>query len=268
MQLGPEIDLDTELGPPIIRDSWKIDHQAEGPSASTLSKENILPTEPSFKPGGSNLWPQPMAGISSSASVPTKLYPDRKDHSRSSSHSASSSVAVANLSNVSPDHRRSPSTGGSQDSWSDSDDSDDESSPLSTGARRLTMGPMESTHSRTVSMESPLMFVGKSSSYGLSCRVRKMKAGYMDEAIRDSVDREIGADDGDRIPQYNRPHRRMRFWTTPSVSIPNSFMRFHSHIWWVSSSITDTLLSVGACLGRSPLPATSASRPDCRITSE
>jgi hypothetical protein len=227
MQLRPEIDLDAQLGPPIIRDSWKTEHQTASP-ASASSNVKISPVKSSFKHSVSHMAAQSIASIPLPARLPPQLYPDRKDHSRSSSNS--SSVVVALASNVSPDCRRSPSTGGSQESWSDLDESDDDSSPLSAGARRLTMGPMESTGSRDVSMESPLMFVGKSSSYGLSCRVRKMKAGYMDEVVRVGVEREIGDDAGDLIPKYIRPHRRMQFWTTPSVSIINLFMRLRPRI--------------------------------------
>lgn len=226
MQFRPEIDLDAQLGPPIIRDSWKTEHQTVSPTASASSNAHV---KPSFKHDDvSHMAAQSIGSIPLPARLPPQLYPDRKDHSRSSSNS--SSVVVALGSSVSPDCRRSPSTGGSQESWSDSDESDDDSSPLSAGARRLTMGPMESTGSRDVSMENPLMFVGKSSSYGLSCRVRKMKAGYMDEAVRVGVERETGGDDGDHISKYIRPHRRMQFWTTPSVSIINLFFRLHPRI--------------------------------------
>jgi hypothetical protein len=80
------------------------------------------------------------------------------------------------------------------------------------------MGPIESMNRRDISMESPLMFVGKSSTYGLSCRVRKMKADYMDEAARASVEQESDGD-GEHLPKFTRPLRRMEFWTIPSVSI-------------------------------------------------
>jgi hypothetical protein len=78
---------------------------------------------------------------------------------------------------------------------------------------------MGSTEAKNVTMESPLMFVGKSSTYGLSCRVRKMKAGYMDEAIRAGVERDTDGGNGDHTPKRIHPHRRTEYWTTPTVSI-------------------------------------------------
>lgn len=184
--LGPDIDLDAELGPPIIRDSWKTDHPKTVPTSSKLT---IVPPEPSLKL--------------------------QNEQSRSFSHSASSSVVITTPPSASPNHKCSPSTG-SVGSWSDSDESDGDSNPTNTDTRRLTMNSMEPTTVRNMSMESPLLFVGKSSSYGLSCRVRKMKAGYMDEASRAGAEREMGGEDSNYISEYSRPHRRPEFWTIPS----------------------------------------------------
>lgn len=192
-------------------------------AASTASPSIKAKTGTTEPPSKLHVYPPPSIKVTTSALVPLELYPDLKDQSRSSSHSPSSSISAAR-SHAGPDHNRSPSTtSGSLDSWSDSDESDDDSAPLSIDAKRLTLGSMESK--TNLSMESPLMFVGKSSSYGLSCRVRKLKAGYMDETTRAGVDLEIGGDDGDHVPKHTQPHRRMEFWTTPLVSILISSLR-------------------------------------------
>jgi hypothetical protein len=214
VQLGPEVDLDVELGPPIVRDSWKTD-RSQAPTAPASSKATILPTEPMFQ-HGTHLSPHPPNAMPS-ARVPITRYLHQKDRSRSSSHSASSSVVIVTTPNASPDHQRSPSSG-SLDSWTASDESDDDSTPFSSDGKRLTMGPMDS---KNLSMESPLMFVGKSSTYGLSCKVRKIRAGYMDEATRAGIDRDTAGGNGDHTPKYIHPHRRPEYWTTPTVSISN-----------------------------------------------
>jgi hypothetical protein len=161
-----------------------------------------------------HLSPHP-PNVMPSARVPIKQYLHHKDRSRSSSHSASSSVVIAISPNASPDHKRSPSSG-SLDSWTASDESDDDSTPLGTDGKRLTMGPMDS---KAVTMDSPLTFVGKSSTYGLSCKVRKIRAGYIDEATGASIERDTAGGDGDHTPKHLHPHRRPEYWTTPTVSI-------------------------------------------------
>jgi len=219
VQLGPEVDLDTELGSPIIRDSWKTD-RSQAPTVPASSKAIILPTEQIFQ-HGTHLPPHP-PNIMPSARVSIKQYLHHKDRSRSSSHSASSSVLIVTPPNASPDHKRSPSSG-SLDSWTASDESDDDSTPLNTDGKRLTMGPTDSTN---VTMDSPLTFVGKSSTYGLSCKVRKIRAGYMDEATRAGIERDTAGSDGDHTLKHVHPHRRLEYWTTPTVSMPNYLRAF------------------------------------------
>src|ERR1700691_1703077 len=155
MQLGPGIDFEAELGPPVIRDSWKTDHQIVASTASPSSKATTGTTMSSSKRGVSHLYPRPSAKVTPSALLPTKLYPDLNDQSRSSSHSPSSSVVIGITANPNLDHKRSPSaTSGSLDSWSDSDESDDDSTRLSPDVRRLTLGSIDSA---ATSMESPHM---------------------------------------------------------------------------------------------------------------
>ena len=210
-QLHPETDLDAELGPPILRDSWRSDFRPSS-SQSVTSKPNQIPSNLSSKIAYS--LPVTETELKRPPLLPTNLYSYSADR-RCSPHSMSPST---DSTSSREDQCRSVSDGVS-DLCSDSENSCDESH-LPTGVRHLPIHLMSSeAHNRSV--EANTTFLGKSSGIQYVRRAMKMKTGFI-ERLRPRNPSEVqpsGLDSSESHKEiHTYPRRREEFWTTPPVS--------------------------------------------------
>ncbi|KAI0675220.1 fungal-specific transcription factor domain-containing protein [Trametes maxima] len=216
-RLRPEADFSSELGPPVIRDSWKTDtaptasssdkarsnspHTAEGsPSASKASSVALMapppnracPTTPSTKPGADPK-SRPVAGRKVSKSGRTRQLSEQEPSSNSDQDPSSSSP-------------------------SDSSDTD-EAGELSIvrGLKRLTLRGLEPAEASPdkYGNDSQMRFHGKSSSFKLISTTRDLIQKHILENASNSSDGGQGNSPASIQLPSTMGAKRPEFWTVP-----------------------------------------------------
>ena len=176
-QLRPEFDLDAELGPRIIRDSWKTDDHS--------------------KP---------------SAYLPTKIYPDPTGKSRSSPHSVSSPADSSTSSSTRPKNWQSTSEKGKPPDPPPGSDNSEDDSEIVRGLSLLNLSSAESAR-LSISSAAPPRYSGKSSGFTLLQKAQAIKADYIRETqLAGVADVEGGVVGDDEQPKLPDPARRPEFW--------------------------------------------------------
>lgn len=200
----PDVDFSSQLGPPVIRDSWKSDF----PNSSASSSRKA---SPSAYPSGS-------------VSQHSGLSPNPTN--------------VIDLSSAISFHHRKHSgvTDSSFDSLSDAEESDG-GRPLTLvqeiGLPSLHPVPSDNPHSRQSSIDLAFQYTGRSSNYHLANQLRRVKGDYQVEARHGSADRS----DEDDVDMQDRSvsTRRNEFWTRPPVC--RNFIWIHSPFNKLTSSV-------------------------------
>ncbi|KAI0047765.1 hypothetical protein FA95DRAFT_1492043 [Auriscalpium vulgare] len=192
-RLRPDADFSAELGPPVVRDSWKNDesgaylrapsaapHMERKSSASSFTSRIPYPTLPSVTP-------IPRDRISSRASLSQEFASDAE-----------------------------------QDNWP-SDDylSSDEEEPLATTMKRLTLLEMDPQIKANRMLDNSVRFHGSSSSFKLVTVTRELKMKHLLEMIGvedDSIMQDVAppvpnVSEGPDVPDVD--NRREEYWTAP-----------------------------------------------------
>ncbi|EGO25312.1 hypothetical protein SERLADRAFT_437067 [Serpula lacrymans var. lacrymans S7.9] len=197
--LRPETDFSSELGPPVVRDSWKTEQEAarrlsphEKSSSPSAPPQRLKDTPPASSP---SRVPQPL-GIS------TPIVP--------SSH-------ISNYSRRSAGTPRTD-TDASSDYCSSSDSDELGELSISRGMKRLTLRGLEPASEGAMLADSQNRFHGKSSSFKLIGPARKLREEHMNMVTNTTPYGTGFAQNSNSAQQaVPRPNeRRSEFWSTPS----------------------------------------------------
>ncbi|KAI6134590.1 fungal-specific transcription factor domain-containing protein [Pisolithus thermaeus] len=186
-RLRPEEDFSEELGPSVIRDSWKNDQDSVlGPlPPQKSSSPSALPSNVRSSPSGS--LPQ----------ITRTLVPSSSRASIRSRYSGSTPRTDTDLSSE-------------LDTSSESEEVGELS--LSRGMKRLTIRGLEPAQEQSILADSQVRFHGKSSWFKLIEQTRKLRDAYRitGGAERATMHHENSS------PANTAATRRQEFWTTPS----------------------------------------------------
>ncbi|KAI0630271.1 fungal-specific transcription factor domain-containing protein [Trametes polyzona] len=220
-RLRPEADFTAELGPPIIRDSWKTDpaptlsssdkarsdspQALEGSSPSSWTQASValtapppfrtaFPTTSSATVAGPDTKPRPIAGTRKVSRSGKSRQPSGQEPSSNSDQDASSS------------------------SLSDSSDTD-EAGELSIvrGLKRLTLRGLEPTEASPdrYGNDNQWRFHGKSSSFKLISATRDLKQKHIVENVSNSSDGRQSLSPASFQQPVIPTTKRSEFWTVP-----------------------------------------------------
>lgn len=195
-QLRPEADFSEDLGPPVIRDSWKTDSELP---------LHVSPHEKSTSPSASS---SRLIGSSS-----TSLHSNVLSTSNHSRHIPSRSRRSAGT-------PRSDSDSSSAGCTSSESEEIGELS-ISRGMKRLTIRGLEPTQDYHPLADNQVRFHGKSSFFKLIEPTRKLRDEH--------VNRVTGGEERSRStrdstsPINAAASRRPEFWSTPPVSLRTCF---------------------------------------------
>lgn len=186
-RLRPEEDFSEELGPPVIRDSWKSDQDSVlGPlPRQKSSSPSALPSNVRSTPPGS--LPQ----------ITNTLVPSSSRASIRSRHSGGTPRTDTDLSSE-------------LDTSSESEEVGELS--LSRGMKRLTIRGLEPAQERSILADSQVRFHGKSSWFKLIEKTRKLRDEYRVTGGAESAAMHYE----NSSPVNTAATRRQEFWTTPS----------------------------------------------------
>ncbi|KAF9227310.1 hypothetical protein BS17DRAFT_775262 [Gyrodon lividus] len=193
-RLRPESDFSQELGPPVIRDSWKTD--SDPPRHPSPDEKSSSPSIHSSRLKGS-----PSGSLRCSALPPVGI-----------SNTINPSSCVSSRSRRSAGTPRTD-TDLSSDGYTSSDSEEVGELSLSRGMKRLTIRGLEPTQDNSYLPDSQVRFHGKSSCFKLIEPTRKLRDEHMhrvtggDERNRSSRD--------STSPVNAAALRRPEFWTTP-----------------------------------------------------
>ncbi|KAF8844397.1 hypothetical protein BDN67DRAFT_1008235 [Paxillus ammoniavirescens] len=193
-RLRPESDFSEELGPIVVRDSWKTD--PEPPRRLSPHETSSSPSVPSLRLKGS-----PSGSLRCSALPPVGV-----SNAINSSGASSRSLRSAGTPRTDTDV--------SSDGYTSSDSEEIGELSLSRGMKRLTIRGLEPAQDNLSLPDSQVRFHGKSSCFKLIETTRKLR----DEHIH----RVTGADERNQSSRDNATPvntaalRRPEFWTTPS----------------------------------------------------
>ncbi|PCH43649.1 hypothetical protein WOLCODRAFT_138497 [Wolfiporia cocos MD-104 SS10] len=188
-RLRPEADFTPELGPPVIRDSWKTDaseiasssqpeavQTAQAPATSGARGHTLLPFATAIPPPGCTFDGQPSA-----FSLQAQSGASRARHRRSRRQLRPPRTATG--SGESPSSNVNDTSSGSSISDTDEEESAVELS-LVQGMTQLTLRGLRPTH---VTGQQPIdgqwRFHGKASSFKLINATRELKQRHMDECV-------------------------------------------------------------------------------------
>ncbi|KAH7926730.1 hypothetical protein BV22DRAFT_1008428 [Leucogyrophana mollusca] len=195
--LRPEADFSEELGPPVIRDSWKT--EAESARLPSPHEKSSSPSAPSSRLKGSP------ASLRSNALPPVGV-----------------SSAIVPSSRISSRSRGTPrSDTDSSDYFSSSESEEVGELSLSRGMKRLTIRglepAMEPAAENSPLMDSQVRFHGKSSCFKLIEPTRKLREEHMVTLGVYSPESESGGTNrhSPASPIDVAPTRRPEFWATP-----------------------------------------------------
>ncbi len=205
-QLRPECDFATELGPSIIRDSWKNADSVPPPSSSDKARSDspkVVTSSPSISRK------QSLASLA--APQPNRACP--------TAHTRQGSGASKAGKRRQPSGYDSPSNSDNASSSSLSDSSEtDELGELSIarGMKKLTLRGLEPTEgsSERYLNDNQLRFHGKSSSFKLISHTRELMQRHILETSSDGRQSNSPADIQLPSPTGNK---RPEFWTLPPV---------------------------------------------------
>lgn len=250
LQIRPGVDFSNELGPPVIRDSWKDDRgeerqakkkRTEGTFAAA-SSQSVSPLPP--PPSSSSLCPASLPPLDipfhqDGASCSTRtthlvFKPRPKGRKRKSDKKASTSsgTTVPMTGITGSGYRSTPSLTQPADSTSEctSEASDSDSEELVetslAGRNRITLKMNETPHAA----DNKITFHGRSSTAGLVEATRQFKHLHMQETMQMQVEAaESTSYEGEtRVPIERADNarvastRRPQFWRTPAVSTSRS----------------------------------------------
>ncbi|KAG2146394.1 fungal-specific transcription factor domain-containing protein [Suillus bovinus] len=191
-RLRPEADFSEDLGPPVVRDSWKQDEEPQyrySPDEKSSSPVGHLRSRgsPSVPPVGKFL-PSSSVSVKSRRSVGTS----RTDTDLSSDGCTSSeSEEIGELS-------------------------------LSRGMKRLTIRGLEPAQDHGSLVDNQVRFHGKSSCFKLIEPTRKLREKHINRIFQESGSTDAESGSGSRSSPESTssasstPMRRPEFWTTPS----------------------------------------------------
>ncbi|KAH7914147.1 fungal-specific transcription factor domain-containing protein [Hygrophoropsis aurantiaca] len=195
LQLRPEADFSNELGPPVIRDSWKT--ESEPPRHPSPHEKSSSPSAPSKMKG-------------SPASLRSNALPQ-----------VAVSSAIIPSSRISSRSRGTPrSDSDSSDYFSSSESEEVGELSLSRGMKRLTIRGLEPTAENNTIIDSQVRFHGKSSCFKLIEPTRKLREEHMVNLGMYPSDLDSGTGNShyqqSASPVDFAPTRRPEFWATPS----------------------------------------------------
>ena len=193
-QLRPELDLVGEVGPPVVRDSWKADAHA---LQSTPSRQTSLSSH--SQPSSSLVPPQPSLAVSSGAGV-----------SHAAPYPGAGPIMIALTHASSRDTMRSSAALSDEEEPSSASSSDNEDYgelSLIRGMQSLSMRPLESHEGGTVP-DSQWRFHGKSSSFKLINTAWK---------LQNEASKVTGEASPEESAQKMGLNRRPYFWKSPEV---------------------------------------------------
>lgn len=186
LQICPNVDLNSQLGPPVIRDSWKSDFANSSPSGSRkVSPSSTYAVRSTSQHTGLSSNPANVIDLSSAISF---------------HHHKHSSITESSFGSLSDDEDEEPVGG----------------RPLTLvqeiglpNIHPLTLAP---THA---SIDLAFQFTGRSSNYHLASQVRRIKENYIVEARHESAER--SEEDDAEMQHADAPIRRQEFWSRPPV---------------------------------------------------
>ena len=215
LQLRPDIYFSNELGPPIIRGSWKNESSPPPkaaahapliprlPTTSSLQNSTLIPPAPLLvsASGESSHSGGPVTiALSNSLSNPISAKPSRDDLKQSKQKQPAPVL--------SDDYEE-----GSSGSSSESEDYGELS--LIRGMQGMSLGstqPLEGPEHRAV-VDSQWRFHGKSSSFKLISAARKFQQLHMDEMAKTYPQAKSAGGSPQALPNV----RREEFWVSPPV---------------------------------------------------
>ncbi|KAG8213977.1 hypothetical protein J3R82DRAFT_10726 [Butyriboletus roseoflavus] len=212
-RLRPEADFSEELGPPVVRDSWKTD--SEPPCCMSPHEKSTSPSGSSSRPKGS-----PSRSLQSN---PLSAF-----------NATNHSTCIGSRSLRSAGTPRSD-TDFSSDDWTSSDSEEVGELSLSRGMKRLTIRGLEPTQDHCSLADNQVRFHGKSSCFKLIEPTRKLRDEH--------VNRVTGGEEHNRLTRdSNSPInaealRRPEFWTTPPWEL--AFEGFQNRLEDLSRSFVE-----------------------------
>ena len=218
LQLRPELDFSAELGPPVIRDSWK-NTESLPPASSSDKARSDSPKVMDFSPSLSRK--QSLASLA--APPPNRACPmptGKKGGGTTKSRTTSGKQAVKIGKRRQPSGNESFSNSDADESassLSDSSDTDDLGElSIVRGMKRLTLRglePAEGSPERYLT-DNQLRFHGKSSSFKLISTTREFIHRHIVETSSDGRQSNSPAD----VQMTSQASsKRPEFWTLPPV---------------------------------------------------
>jgi hypothetical protein len=223
-KLRPNEDFNAELGPPIIRDSWKNEDRRQ--SRASITPANISSTTL----GGSSL-PQP-APLSSNwvSAAPTAAFgcaplPHLKANPSIVIKSGPTQDKSAAAHTDTEGETQGSNGISSEDISSDTEELGELS--LTRGVRKLTIRGLEAAGKRASPSENQLRYHGKSSSYKLVGMTRRLRDKHRAELKKTAGEAEGTGDTSARLEE-SPIATRDEFWSMPKVSIVFQFCSVES----------------------------------------
>ncbi|KAG2111269.1 fungal-specific transcription factor domain-containing protein [Suillus discolor] len=211
-RLRPEADFSEDLGPPVVRDSWK--HDAEPQYRRSPDEKSSSPVARLRSRGSPSLPPVGKFLPSSSVSVRSR-------------RSAGTPRTDTDL---------------SSDACTSSESEEVGELSLSRGMKRLTIRGLEPAQEHGSLVDSQVRFHGKSSCFKLIEPTRKLREEHINRIFQESGSTDAESGSGSRSSPESTssvcftPTRRPEFWTTPSWEF--AFEGFQDRLETLRHSLT------------------------------